>query len=99
MSLREDLEEKLARFEELERQLVDPDVLANPARVTAVAREHGSLAKLATKYRRFKKLNAQIREALEMIDGRRRRDARTGRGRDCPSSRPSAKRSGTSCWT
>ena len=63
------LDEKLARFEELERQLVDPEVLANPARLTAVAREHGSLAKLATKYRRFKKLNAQIREAMEMVEG------------------------------
>jgi peptide chain release factor 1 len=63
------LDEKLARFEELERQLVDPAVLANPARLTAVARERGSLAKLATKYRRFKELNAQVREAQEMIDG------------------------------
>jgi peptide chain release factor 1 len=63
------LEEKLTRFEELERQLVDPEVLANPARLTAVAREHGSLAKLATKYRHFKKLNAQIRDAQEMVDG------------------------------
>jgi peptide chain release factor 1 len=63
------LDAKLARFEELERLLVDPDVLANPARLTAVAREHGSLAKLATKYRHFKKLNEQIRDAREMIDG------------------------------
>ena len=44
-------------------------MLANPARLAAVAREHGSLAKLATKYRRFKKLNAQIREAMEMVEG------------------------------
>ena len=63
------LDEKLSRFEELERQLVDPEVLANPARLTAVAREHGSLAKLATKYRRFLKLNAQIREAMEILKG------------------------------
>jgi peptide chain release factor 1 len=63
------LDAKLARFEELERQLVDPEVLANPSRLTAIAREHGSLAKLATKYRHFKKLNDQIREAIEMIEG------------------------------
>ncbi len=63
------LDEKLRRFEELERQLVDPEVLASPPRLTAVAREHGSLAKLATKYRRFKHLNEQIREAKEMIEG------------------------------
>src|SRR3990170_1436178 len=63
------LEEKLRRFEELEKQLVDPEVLTNSARLSAVAREHGSLAKLATKYRQFKKLNAQIREVLEIGQG------------------------------
>jgi peptide chain release factor 1 len=70
VSLREDLESKLARFEELEKQLVDPDVLANPARVAAAAREHGSLAKLAKKYRRFRALNGEISDAQGMIDGR-----------------------------
>ncbi len=67
--MREMLDEKLNRFEELERQLVDPTVLANSAHVGAIAREHGSLAKLATKYRRFKQLNQQIAEAREMAEG------------------------------
>ena len=67
--MRDLLEQKLKRFEELDRQLVDPEVLANPARLAAVARERGSLAKLATKYRRFKGLNTQIREARELIEG------------------------------
>ncbi len=63
------LEEKLARFEELEQQLADPAVLASQARLTAVMRKRGSLAKLVTKYRRFKGLNTQVREAKEMIEG------------------------------
>jgi peptide chain release factor 1 len=67
--MREMLDEKLARFLELERQLTDPEVLANSARVGLIAREHGTLAKLATKYRRFKELNQQIAEANEMIKG------------------------------
>ncbi|HEY2762366.1 MAG TPA: peptide chain release factor 1 [Pirellulales bacterium] len=67
--MREELDEKLARFEELQRQLTDPAVLANSARVGLIAREHGSLAKLATKYRRFKQINQQIAEANEMIAG------------------------------
>jgi peptide chain release factor 1 len=67
--MRDLLEEKLGRFEELERQLLDQQVLSNPARMSAVAREHGSLAKLATKYRRLKQLNAQIVEAAQMIEG------------------------------
>ena len=65
--MREQLDQAFARFEELERQLVDPAVLASSARLSAVAREHGSLAKVATKYRRFLKLNAQIAEAMEML--------------------------------
>ena len=63
------LDAKLARFEELERMLVDPEVLADSARLTAVAREHGSLARLARKYRRFKELNSQISDAQQMVDG------------------------------
>jgi peptide chain release factor 1 len=67
--MREMLEEKLARFEELERQMVDPVILANSARVGAIAREHGTLAKLATKFRKFKELNQQIADVREMIEG------------------------------
>jgi peptide chain release factor 1 len=67
--MRDLLENKLARFEELERNLVDPEVLASAARITAVAREHGSLGKLAKKYRKFKELNRQITEAQEMLAG------------------------------
>lgn len=67
--MRDLLEQKLARFEQLEKDLVDPEVLSKPARITAVAREHGSLAKLANKYRRFKQICSQIAEAQQMIDG------------------------------
>jgi peptide chain release factor 1 len=67
--MRELLEEKLARFTELEQSLVDPAVLSNSSRLAATAREHGSLARLANKYRRFKELNAEITDTREMIDG------------------------------
>ncbi|MGQ9574354.1 MAG: peptide chain release factor 1 [Thermoguttaceae bacterium] len=67
--MRKVLEEKLARFEELERQLLDPEVLASPARLSAIARQHGEVAKVATKYRRLKQLNAQIAEAMELSRG------------------------------
>jgi peptide chain release factor 1 len=70
VSLRKTLDEKLDRFQQLEQQLVDPAVLAQPARVAAAAREHGSLAKLATKYRRFQVLNNQIGETQDMIEGK-----------------------------
>ena len=67
--MRKLLDEKLGRFEELEKQLVDPEVLMNSRLLAAVAREHGSLAKLATKYRKFQGFIQQIAEATEMIAG------------------------------
>ena len=67
--MRKLLEEKLARFEELEKQLVDPEIQADSRQFAAVAREHGSLAKLATKFRRLKQLNIEIVEANEMVAG------------------------------
>jgi peptide chain release factor 1 len=67
--MREMLEQKLTRFEELERQLIDPEVQASSARMSAAAREHGSLAKVATKYRRFKSINQQFAETVEMAEG------------------------------
>ena len=65
--MREMLEEKLARFEELERKMSDPEVLANSSRMAAVAREHGSLAKLVTRYRRLKGMNQEIAEVTTML--------------------------------
>ncbi len=67
--MRKLLDEKLARFEELERQMNDPEILADSNRLAAVAREHGSLAKLCVKYRRFKKLNEEIEEAKNLLEG------------------------------
>jgi len=66
--MRKQLDEKLARFEELERSLHDPEVLANPSRMSAILREHGSLAKLATRYRRFRQISQQILEARELAE-------------------------------
>lgn len=68
--MRDQLEAKLSRFIELEQALVDPEVLADPQRLSSVAREHGSLARLAKKYRGFLDLERQIAEHEEM-----RRDA------------------------
>ncbi|MFY8222940.1 MAG: peptide chain release factor 1 [Pirellulales bacterium] len=67
--MRDQLEARLSRFEELERSLVDPEVLAQPQRLAAVAREHGTLAKLARRYRAFVALERQIDELEEMSAG------------------------------
>ncbi|GAA4424932.1 peptide chain release factor 1 [Bremerella cremea] len=67
--MRDILEEKLARFEFLEKQMSDPDVLSNSSMMANVAREHGSLARLAGRYRTFKNIVGEIEDAREMIDG------------------------------
>ena len=68
MTIREMLEGKLARFEELERAMSDPQVLSDSNRVAAAAREHGSLAKLVTRYRRFKQVIEEIAELKQMAE-------------------------------
>lgn len=65
--MRDQLEQNLRRFEELERALMDPVVQADGSKMAAHSREHGSLSKLAIKYRTFKQLNQQISETNEMI--------------------------------
>src|SRR4051812_8580408 len=67
--MRDLLDQKLARYEQLEQDLMNPEVLAIPARITSVAREHGSLGKLAKKYGKFKQIHAQMAEAQQMVDG------------------------------
>ena len=67
--IRGDLEQKLGRFEELERSLIDPEFRADQPRLSAAAREHGRLAKLALRYRQFVALERQIAEHREMIAG------------------------------
>jgi len=66
--MRKMLDEKLFRFEELERMMSDPAVQFDSNRMAAVAREHGSLAKLATKYRTFQKLRNEMADLREMAE-------------------------------
>lgn len=67
-TIRDTLEEKLARFEQLERDMSDPEVLGDGARMSATAREHGGLAKVAGKYREFKRLSDEISGCQEMAE-------------------------------
>jgi peptide chain release factor 1 len=67
-SIREQLDSQLRRFEELEAKMSDPAVLADGSKFSQVAREHGSLARLAMKYRRFKALVAEVAELNRMSE-------------------------------
>ncbi len=66
--MREMLDQKLNRFEELEKQMSDPEVLGDSAKMAAVAREHGSLAKIAGKYRRFQNIISELDDLKVMAE-------------------------------
>jgi peptide chain release factor 1 len=67
--MRKLLDDTLLRFEEFERLMTSEDVLCDSFKIQRIAREHGKIAKMATKYRRFKQLNDQITDANLIIDG------------------------------
>jgi peptide chain release factor 1 len=62
------LEIRLQRFEELERQLQDPEVLTNSARLVEVQREYGGLRKVADSVRAYHRLVADLGGAKEMLE-------------------------------
>lgn len=64
--MRKELDEKLRRFEELERMMSDPAVLADSGKMAGIAREHGTLAKLATRYRSYRKILEDIAGLRQM---------------------------------
>ncbi|MDR2642247.1 MAG: peptide chain release factor 1 [Planctomycetaceae bacterium] len=67
--MRKLLDSTLKRFEELECLMTSEEVLCDSLKMQRVAREHGMLAKLATKYRRFRQISDQIAEAKLMLEG------------------------------
>lgn len=67
-SIRDTLEEKLSRFKQLEADMSNPEIAANGERMSATAREHGGLAKVATKYRQFKRMTDEIAQCKEMVE-------------------------------
>ncbi|MGE3317175.1 MAG: peptide chain release factor 1 [Planctomycetaceae bacterium] len=70
------LETKLKRFEELERQLQDPEITADPNKFIPLQREHGGLAKVARAVRRFHNLEDEIEIAKQMVEEEKSADAR-----------------------
>ncbi len=62
----EKLQADYQRFLEIERSLLDPEVTADSSRVTALAKERGTLAKIALPYGRYLELGRQIAEAEQL---------------------------------
>lgn len=58
----------VARFEDIERQMADPQVLADHVRLTELAQERAEMADLVEAYRRYQKLSQELEEARELRD-------------------------------
>jgi peptide chain release factor 1 len=63
------LQAKLTRFEELERLLQDPAVLADSTQLQQVQREYGGLAKVAHRVREFNRLESELETARGLAEG------------------------------
>ncbi|MBW3538690.1 MAG: peptide chain release factor 1 [Planctomycetes bacterium] len=70
------LDTKLRRYEELERQLQDPEVLADVSRMLAIQREYGGLAKVAQAVRSYYDLEENIAAAHGMLEEETNGDGR-----------------------
>ncbi len=67
--MREQLARIEARFEELERELSRPEVAADGTRYVRLAKEHGALRELVSKYRDLKHSQEQLAQAEELLAG------------------------------
>lgn len=59
-------DQKLRRYDELERLMGDPSLVADADGYAAFAKEYASLTRLVARYRRFKQLETQIASAEEL---------------------------------
>jgi peptide chain release factor 1 len=70
------LQSKLQRFEELEKQLQDPEILGQANKLVEIQREYGGLRKVATSVRTFNQLVEDIEVAREMVESETDPEAR-----------------------
>jgi peptide chain release factor 1 len=61
-------EQALTRYQELEEQLGDPTVVADRARFTRTAKEHGTLAKRVKPYLEYKKISDDLSQAQALLE-------------------------------
>jgi peptide chain release factor 1 len=60
-------EEAYAKYQDLERQMSDPTVIAERARFTQIAKEHASLAKLVKPYLEHQKVTQDVKDAEALL--------------------------------
>ncbi len=65
--VRKKLADMAVQFDDLEAQMVDPEVIADNQRYTGILRQRGALVKLVGMYRRYLEIEDQISQAKEML--------------------------------
>ncbi|MCH8121291.1 MAG: peptide chain release factor 1 [Planctomycetes bacterium] len=61
------LDEIEARYNEIEKQISEPEIACNPTKLISLSKEQGKLKTIVTKYRRHKKTVAGIEEAEQIL--------------------------------
>src|SRR5579871_2529466 len=61
------LDQNVERYQDLERQMADPTVIAEFPRFTRIAKEHGRLAKIVKPYQTYQQLENEIAQAEQML--------------------------------
>ena len=56
------------RYEELNKKIADPEVIANPSEWTKFMNEHAETEEVALKYKEYKQVQQSIEEAQEMLN-------------------------------
>ena len=67
MQYSQKLDEIEARFDELTRQMADPQVIGDPESYRKTAKSHRELTEVVTKYREWKQRQAHLEEARHML--------------------------------
>ena len=81
MQYQEKLDGIEARFEDLTRQMADPELISDNDRYRKTAKQQSELGEVVAKYREWKKVNADLEGARQMLPGDRSRTAADGGGR------------------
>src|SRR5438270_785283 len=61
------IKEKAARFDQIEKLIQDPGVLSNPAQYAALMKERGQLLKQVTPYKELESVQQQKKDAQALL--------------------------------
>ena len=56
------------RYEELNKKIIDPEVIARQEEWTKLMKEHANIEDIVAKYREYKKANSDLEEAKQMLN-------------------------------